>query len=112
MEAKTKQPMSKTKIALIIAVIALGSFLIWKWNSNRNQPQIKILKSNQTNKQVQFEMTYKGMRFATTVTHGGIRRQVIKGHTFEAITEGNALVFSIKNEAGDILATKTIQFNG
>ena len=104
--------MNKTKIAIIVAVIALGSILIWKWNDNRNQPQIKIIKSNATNKQVQFEMTYKGMKFATTVTHGGIRKQVIKGYTFEAITVGNALVFSIKNEVGDILATKTIQFNG
>jgi hypothetical protein len=112
MEAKPKQPMNKTKIAIIIAVIILGSILVFKWNYDRNQPQIKILKTNETNKQVQFEMTYKGMKFATTMTHGGIRRQIIKGHTFEAVTEGNAIVFSIKNEVGEILATKTIQFNG
>lgn len=104
--------MNKKKIAIIAVVVILGGILIWKWNQNRNQPQIKILKTNSTNKQVQFEMMYKGMRFATTMTHGGIRRQVINGHTFEAVTEGNSLVFSIKDEQGDILAKKTIQFNG
>lgn len=103
--------MNKKKIVIITLVI-LGGILIWKWNQDRNQPQIKILKTNSTSKQVQFEMMYKGMRFATTMTHGGIRRQVINGHTFEAVTEGNSLVFSIKNEQGDILATKSIQFNG
>ena len=52
------------------------------------------------------------MRFASTVTHGGIRRQVINGHEFEAITKDNTLVFSIKSEKGDILATKTVSFGG
>lgn len=102
----------KTKIGILVFVALIGGVFLWKWNKNRNEPKIDIIKTNQTNKQVQFEMAYKGMRFATTVTHGGVRKQVIKGHTFEAITVGNDLIFSIKGEDGSVLASKKVTFNG
>lgn len=101
----------KTKLFiafLVIATIIAGYF----WINRDKKSHINITKSDANNKEVAFEMSYKGMSFNTTVKHGGIRRQIINGYTFQAITEGNNIILSIKSPDGEIIESKQVTFNG
>ena len=102
---------TKTKILIVVVILALGGLTVWKWKQS-DKAVIKINEINQATKEVDFEMSYKAMKFAGSMKHGGIRRQPLNGYTFEAITNGNTIIFSIISEEGDVLATKTITFNG
>lgn len=101
---------NSTKIIIVLAVLALGGFTFAKWQKNRNKPTIKIVSTNQTTKEVAFKMSYKDKSFATTVKLGGIRKQILGDYTFAAITQGENIVLSIKDNTNKVLTSKTVTF--
>lgn len=102
---------TKTKILVVLFVLTLGGLTIYKWQNKRNKATITITKIDQTTQEAHFKMSYKDLDFATVVKLGGIRRQVLQGYVFEAVTKGKTIVLSIQDKAGKELARKIVDFS-
>lgn len=99
----------KTKIFISLLLLALGAYAAMKckqFNTPRIDTDIKDL----AQKEVEFDMQYQARRFQGTIKIGAINKQLIKGYLFEAYTKDNAIIFSIKNPAGEVIQSKTVQF--
>ena len=101
---------TKNKIIIVLIVLAIGGFVIYNSEKKNDKPTIQILSTNPSTKEVAFKMSYKGKEFSAIVKLGGIRRQVLGEHTFEAITQGKNIVLSIKDKTNKVLTTKTVTF--
>ncbi|WP_052596113.1 hypothetical protein [Aureispira sp. CCB-QB1] len=101
---------SRTKVFIVLLVLALGGVAIYQWQQQRNEPIIKIVNSNQSTKEVAFKMSYKDMKFESSLKLGGVRRQKLGNYTFEAVTQGQKIVLSIKDNNNKALTTKTVTF--
>lgn len=101
---------TKSKIIIVLIVLALGGYTISKWQSDRNEPVINIVSTNQSTKEVVFKMSYKDKNFGTAIKLGGIRKQTLGDYAFEAISQGKSIVFAIKDKTNKVLATKTVTF--
>lgn len=107
--------MSKGKIAIIVLVIALAGFGLWKWKKSREP---KIIIGNKHIDKTDFVLSYKGMKYEDSIAFGQIKKKTINGHTFEAVSQastnqGNStaskkIVFAIKDQTNKVLITETI----
>lgn len=104
--------MTKTaKIIFLLTVLALGGWAVYQWQQKRNKATIQILKEDRNNKSVAFKMSYKDLHFKSTIKLGGIHKQELKGYVFEATTQGQQLLFSIKDPSGVVLTKKVVDFS-
>lgn len=101
---------NRNKIIIVLIVLAIGGFVVYNFNANNNEPKIELTSINKATKEVAFKMSYKDKKFATTVKLGGIRQQVLGDYTFQAITQGQNIVLSIKDKSNKVLKTKTVSF--
>jgi hypothetical protein len=101
---------NRNKIIIVLVVLAMGGFIIYNSKDNNSKPKIEVTSINQVTKEVAFKMSYKDLKFATTVKLGGIRQQVLGDYTFQAITQGQNIVLSIKDKTNKVLKTKTVSF--
>jgi hypothetical protein len=101
----------KNKIILaVLIVLIIGGFGFMQWQKS-NKPTIDAKVVDADKKEIEFEMSYKDMKFDGSIKLGGIRRQVLQEHTFEAFSLSNEIVLHIKAPDNSILLVKKIAFN-
>ena len=100
-----------TKILLLVLLLLIAAWSYRKYQKSR-PAKIHILQANTETKEVQFEMSYQGMQYASAIKLGDIKRKITLGHTFEVLSQAKALVFAIKDPFGNSLATKRLEFHG
>lgn len=99
---------TKTKIFLALLILVIGGGLVYSKFQEGDKPIIEVTGINKTNPliKVSFKMSYKGIQYTDSMPHPAIWKRSQKGYTFEAISKGNSIYFSIKDKNGATIAEK------